>query len=394
MQSVDFKDMRLSRLGFGAMRLPQRNDNTIDEAKTQAMVDYAIEHGVNYFDTAHPYLGGYSEIVLGRCLAKHERSLYYLATKYPGHQIADSYDPEAIFEEQLHKCGVDYFDFYLLHNIYESSIDVYMDPHWGILDYFIEQKERGRIRSLGFSTHGRIETIEKWLDYAGKHMEFAQLQVNYLDWSLQDAKEKCDLVSRWGLPVIVMEPIRGGALANISDEARKKLEALRPGESPAAWALRWCMKRDVAVILSGMSTFEQLVENVATFDADVPLSDAEEQALYAIADSMRDDIPCTACRYCTDTCPEKLDIPTLLDYCNDMRVARNFTTGMQIEALAEDRRPGACTACNACTAMCPQNIDIPLHMKELAEIFDSMPRWADLSRKRAQEAERLRSARS
>ena len=214
MLTNDFQGLALSRLGFGAMRLPllpgRKEPTAIDEAQVDAMVDYAMAHGVNYFDTAHPYHGGLSERVLGRSLARYPRQRWYLADKYPGHQIAQRYDPAAIFEEQLERCGVDYFDFYLLHNVYENSIQVYMDPQWGILDYFVEQKRLGRIKHLGFSCHGGLPTLARFLDYCGDKMEFCQLQLNYLDWTLQQGREKYDLLTARGIPVWVMEPIRGG----------------------------------------------------------------------------------------------------------------------------------------------------------------------------------------
>ena len=164
-----FKGITLSRLGFGTMRLPVISGNAaeIDEKQVDEMVDYAISHGINYFDTAYPYHGGMSEKVIGRSLSRYPRESYYLATKYPGHQLSSSYDPAAIFEEQLKKCGVDYFDFYLLHNVYENSIQVYTDERWGIVDYFVEQKRKGRIKHLGFSCHGRVDTLRKFLDYCG-----------------------------------------------------------------------------------------------------------------------------------------------------------------------------------------------------------------------------------
>lgn len=179
-----------SLLGFGTMRLPVTDDGCIDEAQTAEMVRFAIENGVNYFDTAYPYHGREAETVIGNILKEYPRASYSLATKYPGHQIASSYDPAAIFEEQLKKCGVDYFDFYLLHNVYENSIDVYMDPQWGIVEYFKEQKKLGMIKTLGFSTHGSIEIMERFLEYCGDDMDFCQIQLNYLDWTLQKGNER------------------------------------------------------------------------------------------------------------------------------------------------------------------------------------------------------------
>ncbi len=166
----DFQDLSLSRLGFGTMRLPLKPDGSVDEEATVAMTRYAMGKGINYFDTAYPYHGGTSEIVIGRALAEFPRESFYLATKYPGHQLAERYDPAEIFEEQLEKCGVAYFDFYLLHNIYEKSIETYLDPQWGIVEYFIEQKRLGRIRHLGFSSHGGLDVLNRFLDaWGGAH---------------------------------------------------------------------------------------------------------------------------------------------------------------------------------------------------------------------------------
>lgn len=239
---TDFHGEKLSLLGFGTMRLPLVPGGTpadIDEKTTADMVRYAMEHGVNYFDTAYPYHGGMSERVMGRVLKDYDRGSFYLATKYPGHQLSSHYDPAAIFEEQLEKCGVDYFDFYLLHNVYEKSIETYTDPRWGIIDYFLEQKKKGRIRHLGFSTHGGLELMERFLSQYGKDMEFCQIQLNYLDWTMQDAKAKCELLRRYNIPIWVMEPIRGGRLASLTPEDEARLRALHPEESVAAWAFRF-----------------------------------------------------------------------------------------------------------------------------------------------------------
>ena len=219
----DFQGKKLSLLGFGAMRLPE-SDGKVDEAAVEAMVRTAIERGVNYFDTAWPYHAGMSERVMGKVLSKYSRESFYLADKYPGHQIMKDMDPARIFEEQLRRCQVEYFDFYLLHNVYEKSIDTYLDPDLAVLDYFREQKRLGRIKHLGFSTHARLETMERFLDICGEDMEFCQIQLNYLDWTLQDAKAKYDMLTARGIPVWVMEPVRGGKLANFTDE---RLSALR-----------------------------------------------------------------------------------------------------------------------------------------------------------------------
>ena len=382
---------RLSRLGFGCMRLPQKEDKSIDEDEVQRMVDYAIEHGVNYFDTAWPYHGGMSEICIGKALAKYPRGKWFLASKYPGHQIASSYNPAEIFEEQLKKCGVEYFDFYLLHNVYENSIGVYMDPKWDILNYFKEQKRLGRIRHLGFSTHARPDTLEQFLDYAGDSMEFCQIQMNYLDWSLQDAKAKYELLTERGIPVWVMEPLRGGRLAALSEEDEAKLKSLRPDESIASWSFRWLQRLpNVKMVLSGMSAMDQMANNVATFSGGKTQSSEEAALLETIAEGMKNALPCTRCRYCCDGCPMGLDIPMLIHAYNDVKFANSMTVAMQFDALPEDKKPSACIACGACAAVCPQNIDIPAALAELAETVNKMPSWAELCRQREEAAKKLK----
>lgn len=396
MLTNDFQGLALSRLGFGAMRLPllpgRKEPTAIDEAQVDAMVDYAMAHGVNYFDTAHPYHGGLSERVLGRSLARYPRQRWYLADKYPGHQIAQRYDPAAIFEEQLERCGVDYFDFYLLHNVYENSIQVYMDPQWGILDYFVEQKRLGCIKHLGFSCHGGLPTLARFLDYCGDKMEFCQLQLNYLDWTLQQGREKYDLLTARGIPVWVMEPIRGGRLAALTGGQMDALRRLRPQDSAAAWALRFLQGLpNVKMILSGMSSLEQMVENVDTFTQDRPLTEAEAAALLELAEGMKDAVPCTACRYCCDGCPMGLDIPAMIAACNEARFALSSNVRMRFDALPEDKRPAACIACGKCSRTCPQGIDVPAVLKELAQAIEKIPDWAQVCREREEEARKSRS---
>ena len=385
-----FQDLSLSQLGFGTMRLPLLSDGiTIDEAQVEAMTAYAFEHGINYFDTAYPYHQGNSERVIGRVLSKYPRESFYLATKYPGHQIASTYDPAAIFEEQLRKCGVEYFDFYLLHNVYEKSIDVYMDPQWGILDYFLEQKRLGRIRHLGFSTHGSVPVLEKFLNYCGQHMEFCQIQLNYLDWSLQDARAKCALLNKRNIPIWVMEPVRGGKLANLHEDMQARLKELRPDESVPAWCFRWLQDIEgVTMVLSGMSDMAQMVDNVKTFEAPRPLNDTEQQALRDIAARLANSVPCTACRYCCDGCPQGLDIPTLLSFYNDLKVTPSFLLGMRVEAFPPEKRPTACIGCGACASICPQNIDIPAALADMARILDTLPSWEAVCREREEAAKR------
>ena len=388
----DFQGLKLSGLGFGAMRLPVLADGSVNEHLTTEMVRYAMEHGVNYFDTAYPYHGGMSEVVLGRALSAYPRESYYLATKYPGHQLSDSYDPAAVFEEQLKKCGVEYFDFYLMHNVYENSIRTYTDPRWGIVDYFVEQKRLGRIRHLGFSCHGGLDILREFLDRYGDVMEFCQIQLNWLDWKLQDGKTKYELLTERGIPVWVMEPVRGGRLAKLSEAEETQLKSLRPEESILAWSFRWLQGLpNVKMVLSGMSDMAQMEDNVKTFSAEDPLSQAERETLAAIAEGMMDAIPCTACRYCCDGCPMGLDIPMLLHAYNDLKFAPTLTAAMRMEGLPEDKRPSACVGCGACASVCPQRISIPELLKEFSQALDKAPKWADLCRQREEEAARLRA---
>ncbi|MBQ8506517.1 MAG: aldo/keto reductase [Clostridia bacterium] len=367
-----FQDKKLSLLGFGAMRLPTLPDGGVDAERTADMVRLAFGGGVNYIDTAYPYHGGASESVLGDILQNYPRESYYLATKFPGHQIAESYDPAAVFEEQLKKCRVDYFDFYLLHNVYEKSAEVYNDPKWGIVDYFIEQKKKGRIKHLGFSTHARYDSLRAFLDRWGAHMEFCQMQLNYLDWSLQDAEARYNLLTERGIPVWVMEPLRGGKLASVNGL-----------DNAVEQAFRWLQGLDnVKMVLSGMSSEEQMEQNIAIFDERKPLSEDEVQKLYALADGMKNSLPCTACRYCCDGCPMELDIPRIIGAYNDHRFSPGFLVTMNMESLPEGHRPADCIGCGACAAVCPQNIDIPKAMQDFAAELSKMPSWAQVCRER------------
>ena len=391
MHYVNFAGETVSRLGFGAMRLPQLEDGSIDEAQVNEMVAYAFENGVNYFDTAYPYHNGLSEILLSRALKQFPRSDYFLATKYPGHQIAEEYDPADIFEEQLKKCDVDYFDFYLLHNVYEKSLPVYFDSRWGIVDYFVEQRRAGRIKKLGFSTHAMLPCLTEFLERYGSLMDFAQIQMNYLDWSVQDGPEKYELLAKYGLDVIVMEPVRGGSLADLGEQNNARLKALEPDRSVASWALRWQLGTPAKVVLSGMSTLEQTRDNVSTFNDCTPLSADETKVLEDIAAGMQDNIPCTACGYCTSSCPQEIDIPTLMHLANDVRVAPSFNVGMQVEALEVGKRPQDCIGCQSCEAMCPQNIPIAQVLHDFAETQSGLPSWEALCKARAEAAAKLRA---
>lgn len=367
----DFKDKKLSALGLGAMRLPIMNgdsDGRIDEEQTAKMVDYALDHGINYFDTAYGYHDGQSEIVMGKVLGRYPRESYYLADKFPGYDLSNMDKVESIFEEQLKKCGTDYFDFYLFHNVYEKNIEPYMDEKYGIMEYLKKQKEAGRIRHLGFSCHGRYDTLKRFLDTYGDDLEFCQIQLNYLDWKLQDAKAKVELLNEYEIPIWVMEPLRGGKLALLSDENSEKLKACRTDEEIPAWGFRFLQSiPGVTMVLSGMSDMKQLMENTATFAEEKPLTEEEMKVLMEVTDSMLDILPCTACRYCTSHCPKKLDIPTLLSLYNESRFNMTIITQMAVGAMPKDQRPDACIGCKSCEAVCPQMLKISEAMKDFAQ---------------------------
>ena len=210
----EFQDLKLSALGMGAMRLPvlDGDDSKIDEKAAEKMIDYAMEKGVNYYDTAWGYHGGQSELVVGRALKKYPRESFFLADKFPGYDLSNMGKVEEIFEKQLEKCGVEYFDFYLFHNVCEMNIDAYLDEKYGTYEYLTAQKKNGRIRHLGFSVHGSYDVMKRFLEAYGSAMEFCQVQLNYLDWDFQDAKAKVELLAEYGIPVWVMEPLRGGQL--------------------------------------------------------------------------------------------------------------------------------------------------------------------------------------
>ena len=360
----NFQNHKLSALGLGAMRLPVigGDDSKIDETAAEKMVDYAMEHGINYYDTAWGYHGGQSELVIGRALKRYPRESYYSATKFPGYDLSNMDKVEEIFEKQLKKCGVEYFDFYLFHNVCEMNIDAYLDDKYGIYRYLMKQKRAGRIRHLGFSAHGSYDVMKRFLEAYGEGMEFCQIQLNYLDWTFQDAKGKLELLAEHQLPVWVMEPLRGGKLAELSEEDAELLKNLRPDESVPAWAFRFLQSiPGVTMVLSGMSNSEQLRENIQTFEEEKPLNSKEMEKLLKIANNMVEKIalPCTACRYCVSHCPQGLDIPALLALYNEHCVTDGgFIAPMALSAIQEEKRPGACIGCRSCEAVCPQQIKV------------------------------------
>ncbi len=359
-----FQNIKLSALGFGCMRLPVKNGvyADIDEQAAAEMIEAAMKNGVNYYDTAWGYHDGNSETVMGKILAKYPRESFYLASKFPGYDLANMDKVEEIFEKQLQKCGVEYFDFYLFHNVCEMNIEQYLDEKYGVFDYLIKQKQNGRIRHLGFSGHGELPVLEHFLEKYGTYMEFGQLQINYLDWDFQNAKQKAELLTRYHIPVWVMEPLRGGKLALLAPEHEKRLKALRPQEGIPAWAFRFLQSiPQVTLILSGMSDMAQVQDNLNTFREDRPLNEAEMGTLMRIADEMtgKAKLPCTACRYCTSHCPKGLDIPELIKLYNEHRfTGGGFIAPMALSSYEKEKVPSACIGCKSCEKVCPQNIKI------------------------------------
>ena len=295
-----------------------------------------------------------------------------LATKFPGYDNSNFGKVEEIFQRQLQKCGVDYFDFYLCHNVTESNIDDYLaEDRFGTMAYLLEQRKAGRIRHLGFSCHGALPVLRAFLEAYGKDMEFCQLQLNYIDWHFQKDAEKVALLAEHGIPVWVMEPLRGGKLATLPEGHAATLAALRPEESVPAWAFRFLQTvPQITMVLSGMSNMEQLQANIATWDEDKPLSDEEWDAVLAIGDAMATGVPCTACHYCTSHCPMELDIPHLISLYNEHKfTGGGFIAPMALGALPADKQPSACIGCGSCAAVCPQQIDIPGVLADFAELM-------------------------
>lgn len=366
-----FQDLNLSALGLGAMRLPVNENREIDMDKTQELVSYAMSHGINYYDTAWGYHGGQSEIAIGKVLRNYPRESYYLASKFPGYDLKNMPKVEEIFEKQLEKTGMEYFDFYLYHNVCELNIEEYLNPAYGIHSYLLEQKKKGRIRHLGFSAHGGIEVLRKFLQEFGDDMEFCQLQINYIDYRFQKVKEKIDLLNRYHIPVWVMEPVRGGKLAKAAPEFEERMKKLRPEESVPAWAFRFLQGiPEVVVTLSGMSDMEQLKDNLKTYEKELVLKPEEQKVLDDILEEtlVKKTLPCTSCRYCTQYCPKKLDIPKILDLYNEYLYAGGgFLPQFGLQAMDEDKQPDACVGCRSCEAVCPQQIKISEAMKDFAE---------------------------
>ena len=374
----EFQGIKLSALGMGNMRLPliDGDDSRIDVENTKKMLEVCMASGINYYDTAYGYHGGNSELVVGELLKAYDRDSFYLASKFPGYDLGNMPKVKEIFEEQLKKCQVDYFDFYLFHNVCEMNVDAYLDPKFGIFDYLMEQKKAGRIRYLGFSVHGDIACITKFLEACGKDMDFCQIELNYFDYKFQNAKGKLELLAKWNIPVWVMEPVRGGQLASLPEAAAAKLRAVRPDEDIPAWAFRFLQSfPNVTMTLSGMSNLQQLRDNIKTYEENKPLNEEEMALILGIADDMiaKTTVPCTGCHYCVAKCPKKLDIPFLLKLYNEAMLSGSgdFIAPMALASVDADKQPECCINCHSCEKVCPQTIHIP---EELAKFAKKMGR--------------------
>lgn len=362
-----FQDIQLSRLGMGNMRLPSANpmdpNAPINWVEAHKIIEYAMAHGINYYDTAFIYNNGDSEKCVGAALCKYPRDSYYLATKF---YIEANADYEAVFEEQLARLRTDYIDFYLLHCLTDANLDSYLNS--GCIAYFEEQQRKGRIRYFGFSSHASPDTLRIMAE--ARKWDFAQIQMNYMDWEFSTTKAEYEILTERNIPIMVMESVRGGKLADLGEELNGKLKARQPDRSIASWALRWLMAKDgVQLMLSGMSSLEQIADNVALFQSEAPLSEEGCEFVKEIAHELKASltVPCTACRYCCGECPKQLDIPGLLKIYNDYKYG-GWWNGHELDGIEAEKLPSECIGCGACMRHCPQGIHIPNYMKKLANL--------------------------
>lgn len=367
-----FCENTVSLLGYGCMRFPEK-DGQIDKEKAMALIDRAIAGGVNYFDTAYPYHGGKSEGFLKEALiGRYDRSRFFLADKMPLWDLKEPADLEKIFGIQMERLGAEYIDYYLLHalskNLWQKAVDL------GAPAFLDRLKAEGRIRRAGFSFHDSPEVLHQILD--GYNWDFVQLQINYYDWRHGRADEMYKMCEERGLPVIVMEPVRGGSLARMHKDMVKIFTDKEPDKSVASWAIRFAASLPgVATVLSGMTTMEQLEDNLGTLSPLCPLGKEEYDAIDRAMDVM-DALPvtgCTGCRYCKD-CPKGLDIPHLLacydnylKFDNDYHIRQRY-----LKDTPPEKQGSACVACGACMKVCPQHLPIPDLLKKVHALAMSM----------------------
>lgn len=363
----------ISLLGLGCMRLPrlEPDGEKIDYAEAQKIVDYAYAHGVNYFDTAYRYHGGDSELFVGQALKKYPRESFYLATKFPVWMAEGPADVERIFKDQLERCQVEYFDFYLCHAQNRNNFKKIVD--FGAYEFFQRMKAEGKIRHLGFSFHDSPAVLQQIVDTY--QWDFAQIQLNYLDWDFQSAGQQYEILEKAGIPVIIMEPVRGGFLANPGEDAEAKFKAARPDESVASWAIRYAASLPgVMTVLSGMSTLEQVRDNVGTMTAFEPVTEEDRAVIEDVVENClkKDFVPCTGCRYCMD-CPFGVDIPKMFKLYNGYALTKRARGFLEdYNETPESERVHNCQKCGACMAQCPQHIQIPDQLAMIGELVEKL----------------------
>lgn len=355
-------------LGFGCMRLPRvsPDDPKIDFPTVEKMVERAMKAGCNYFDTAYMYHGGESEKCMGRALKKYPRDSFYLTDKMPVWFAKSAADVERIFKEQLQRCQVDYFDFYLVHSL--NAANWRQAKRFKAYEFLSKMKKEGKIRRLGFSFHDTPEVLKEIIH--SQQWDFAQIQLNYLDWELYRSKEQYEIATEAGVPLVIMEPLRGGALATLSPDATAILKQAAPDASAASWAFRYVASLpNVLCVLSGMSLPEHLEDNIKTFSPLKPLTDVERDTLNAALLAYRKKlaVPCTACRYCMP-CPVGVEIPRIFGIYNQYKVSGNkWQFNSHYNGIPEDSRADSCVNCGRCMKHCPQKIKIPDILKQIAQ---------------------------
>ena len=366
-RKLDKLGIETSLLGFGCMRFPTDANGKIDEKRAEEMLDLAYKNGINYYDTAYPYHDGASEPFVGKVMKKYDRSSFYFATKLPVWDVNSVEDAKRIFAHQLERLQTDYVDFYLLHALGKDRWEKMVEL--GVVDYCAKLKEEGKIRYLGFSFHDDYEVFEQIATY--RDWDFCQIQYNYMDTDEQAGNKGYELTERLGIPLIIMEPIKGGSLAKLPEDIMPILNEYRPGASAAAWALTWVGSHpNVKVILSGMSNMEQTEENIKTFHDFRALSEAEWKAVDEVAAALRRRVMngCTGCRYCMP-CPAGVDIPWNFRVWNQYHIYMNegALRWTWFKEMAESVKPANCIRCGKCEKSCPQKISIRDDLKKMNE---------------------------
>ncbi|ONI45326.1 hypothetical protein AN641_00635 [Candidatus Epulonipiscioides gigas] len=364
-RNFDDGDKDHSLLGFGIMRMPTKDEGGIDYELSEEMIDLAYNKGVNYFDTAYVYHGGESEVFLGKVLKKYPRDSFFVATKLPLWQTNSMEDVNRIFEEHLTRLDMDYIDYYLFHAMDRPKMEKIKEMK--LIEWAEQKKKEGKIRHLCFSFHGDLECLKELLEL--HDFAFCQLQINYADWNKFNAKKMYDIATAANTPIVVMEPVRGGMLANPAPEVQKIFKEADQNLSNANWAFRFVANLpNVKLILSGMSTLEQVKDNINTFESEetIALSATDKEVLDTAIDVLDNlkSIPCTGCQYCMP-CPFGVQIPTCFEKFNTAKIFKNAN----YKSIPEEARADKCVNCKKCVPLCPQHIDIPTKLIEVVEQF-------------------------